>query len=168
MPDLLARLARPETGIPGTGPFHVMPPEPGRVVLAANESYASGRPFVDRIEFIASTQRTYQIGAADIWELPVGISRRSIPEWMHVWTSAPLDLIALNVVSGEPGLREALGFSIDRAAIVNVLTQRRGEIALGLLPQWLTGYEFLFPAAYDVARAREAANSIKGRTFTIS
>jgi ABC-type transport system substrate-binding protein len=169
MPDLLIRLARPESGIPGTGPFHVTLWEPGhRALLAANESYPGGRPFVDTIEFSTATQRTYQLGAADIWELPVGISRRSIPEWMRVWTSVPLDLIALNVVNAESGLREALSFSIDRAAIVNVLTQRRGEIALGLLPQWLTGYEFLFPVAYDVARAREAANSLKGRSFTIS
>jgi peptide/nickel transport system substrate-binding protein len=168
MPDLLARLARPETGIPGTGPFHVTLWEPGRrAVLAANESYPGGRPFVDSIEFSVATQRTYQLGAADIWELPVGISRRSIPEWMRVWTSTALDLIALKVVNAEGGLRVALSLSIDRAAIVNVLTQRRGEVALGLLPQWLTGYEFLFSAAYDVARAREAASSLKGRTFTL-
>ena len=169
MPDLLARLAHPETGIPGTGPFQVTLWEPGRrAVLTANEGYPGGRPFVDTIEFTVATQRTYQLGAADIWELPVGISRRSIPEWMRVWTSAPLDLIALNVVNAESGLRDALSFSIDRAAIVNVLTQRRGEVALGLLPQWLTGYEFLFPAAYDVTHARQAASSLKGRTFTLS
>jgi ABC-type transport system substrate-binding protein len=167
MPGLLARLARPDTGIPRTGPFRVAPSEPGRMVLVANEGYPGGRPFVDRIEFSVSTQRTYQLGGADIWELPAGISGRSIPEWMRVWTFAPLDLIALNVVNGERGLREALSFSIDRAAIVNVLTQRRGEAALGLLPQWLTGYEFLFPATYDVARAGEAASSLKGRQFTL-
>ena len=39
----------------------------------------------------------------------------------------------------------------------NVLTQRRGEIATGLLPQWLTGYEFLFTAPFDAATLRAHA-----------
>jgi len=35
-----------------------------------------------------------------------------------------------------------------------VLTQRKGEAAYGLLPQWLSGYSFLFVAPADVARAK--------------
>jgi peptide/nickel transport system substrate-binding protein len=169
MPDLLERLARPEAGVPGTGPFRLTKWEPGRrAVLTANEDYPGGRPFVDAVEFSVAMQRTYQAAAADLWELPVGIGRRSIPEWMRVWTSAPLDLIALSLRNPPPGLRDALSLSIDRAAIVNVLTQRRGEVASGLLPQWLTGYEFLFPIAFGPARAREIATSARAGSLTLS
>jgi ABC-type transport system substrate-binding protein len=52
-------------------------------------------------------------------------------------------------------IREALGLAINRAAISNVLLQRRGTAASGLLPQWFTGYEFLFPGNLDLAHARE-------------
>lgn len=170
MPDLLERLARTPAGIPGTGPFRVAKLEPGhRAILEANEDYPGGRPFIDTVEFTVVPQRAagYQLSGADLWELPVGISRRLIPEGMRVWTSSPLDLIALYLPAAEPGLRDALSFSIDRSAIVNVLTQRRGEVAQGLLPRWLTGYEFLFAAPFDAGRARDAAGPIKSRTFTL-
>ena len=169
MPDLLDRLSRPNTGIPGTGPFRVSKWEPGRrAILIANDEYLGGRPFVDAVEFSVATQRAYQPGAADLWELPAGIGRRSIPDWMHVWTSASLDLIALELKNSVPGLRDALSLSIDRAAIVNVLLQRRGEAASGLLPQSLTGYEFLFSAPYDPARAKEIATPARPATLTLS
>lgn len=168
IPDLLERLARTDAGIPGTGPFRLSKWEAGhRATLEANEDYPGGRPFLDAVEFTVAPGRTsaYQLSAADIWELPVGIGRRSIPDGMRVWTSTPLDLIALKLMEPESGLREVLSQSIDRAAIVNVITQRRGEIASGLLPQWLTGYEFLFGAPFDAVRAREAASALKNRTL---
>ena len=169
MPSLLEILAKREMGIPGTGPFRLAKWEAGRrATLEANEEYPGGRPFVDTVEFNAGPQRAaYQLSSADIWELPVGISRRAIPEGMRVWTSAPLDLMALSVVNAEPGLREALSLAIDRAAIANVLMQRRGEVATGLLPQWLTGTEFLFGAPFDTTRAREAAAALKNRTLVL-
>jgi ABC-type transport system substrate-binding protein len=52
-------------------------------------------------------------------------------------------------------VREALGLAINRAAITNVLLQRRGTPASGLLPQWLTGYEFMFPGSINLEHARE-------------
>ena len=57
-------------------------------------------------------------------------------------------------------VREALARSIDRAAIYNVLLQRQGEVAGGLLPQWLSGYAFLFATAPDLERARKLWSQI--------
>lgn len=171
MPDLLERLAQPDAGIPGTGPFRVSKWEPGRrALLEANEDYPGGRPFVDAVEFTVAPARVsaYQISSADIWELPVGVSRRLIPDGMRIWTSRPLDLIALWLRNPLPALREALSLSIDRAAIVNVLTQRRGEVASGLLPQWLSGYEFVFPAPFDPTRAREMVRMAKIGALALS
>ncbi len=169
MPDLLERLANSDAGVPGTGPFRVSKWEPGRrLVLEANEDYAGGRPFVDTVEFTVSPQRTLQLTSAELWELPVGISRRSIPDGMRVWTSTPLELVALSLANPDPALRDALSLSIDRTAIVNVLMQRRGEVAYGLLPQSLSGYEFLFAAPFDANRARDAAAAFKTGALTIS
>ena len=39
---------------------------------------------------------------------------------------------------------QAIALAIDREPIVNVLTQRRGEAAFSLLPEWLSGYASLF------------------------
>jgi hypothetical protein len=52
-------------------------------------------------------------------------------------------------------VREALSLAINRAAISNVLLQRKGIPAAGLLPQWLTGYEFMLGGATNLERARE-------------
>jgi ABC-type oligopeptide transport system substrate-binding subunit len=55
----------------------------------------------------------------------------------------------------EPALREAISLSIDRSAIQSTLLQKQGEAAAGLLPQWGSGYSFLFRVTGDVERARQ-------------
>lgn len=169
--DLLDRLARPEAGIPGSGPFRLVKWEAGRrAVLEANEDYTGGRPFLDTVEFTVAGPHAapYQLSSADVWELPVGISRRLIPDGMRVWTSAALDLVALWLKPPAAALRDALSLSIDRTAIVNVLTQKRGEPAFGLLPQWLSGYEFVFETPLDPARAHEALKETKPAVSTLT
>jgi len=74
--------------------------------------------------------------------------------------SAPAELLALVFGRGraavdDPRLRQAVALSIDRAAIHNVLLLKQGESTGALLPAWLTGYAFLFPAARDLERARQ-------------
>jgi hypothetical protein len=54
-------------------------------------------------------------------------------------------------------LREAIGRSIDRAAIHTVLLRKIGQPAGGLLPQWISGYAFLFPTAREVTPVAAAA-----------
>jgi len=167
-PDLLVKLAAPETAIVrnvngavyGTGPFRVAASESGRVTLSAFEQYWGGRPYVDAVEIAPLPDRPfYQPAAADVWQLPVNINRRSLPERIRVWTSEPRELIALSLSGLQQPLREALALSLDRDSIVNVLLQKRGEPAWSLLPQWMTGYAFLFKSAADPARARQIASS---------
>jgi hypothetical protein len=43
----------------------------------------------------------------------------------------------------------------------NVLLQGAGESAGTFLPNWLTGYAFLFPATVDLQRAREARGEVR-------
>ena len=64
-------------------------------------------------------------------------------------------------------VREALALAIDRAAIHAVLFQRQGEVSAALLPQWLSGYAFLFPAARDLPRARALAAGARPLTLGV-
>jgi ABC-type transport system substrate-binding protein len=63
---------------------------------------------------------------------------------------------------------QALALAIDRAPIVNVLAQRKAEAAFGLLPQWLSGYAFLFAAAPDLGRAKQLTSALHLTPLTLS
>ena len=147
----------------GTGPFVLDKWEPGRrAVLTAFEDHWSGRPFLDSVVINSGPlPRQISADAADVWELPITSSRRVLPEGLRTWSTPQMELIAIIAASLTPPVREALALAIDRTPIVNVLTQRRGEAATGLLPQWLSGYAFLFPNAPDPARARQILASLR-------
>jgi ABC-type transport system substrate-binding protein len=83
-----------------------------------------------------------------------------IPEHIRIWESPVHELIAL-ISDSVPSVEwQALALSIDRAPIVNVLAQRKAEAAFGLLPQWLSGYAFLFADAPDVGRAKQLTSQL--------
>jgi hypothetical protein len=142
-----------------------------RSVYTAVEDAPGGRPFVDSIEIQlgrALRDRTVDLdlGRTDIVNFGATESRR-VGAGRKLWNSAPVRIITL-VFSPrveDARVREALALAVDRTAIYNVLLQRQGEISGALLPQWLSGYAFLFPATADVARARTLAS---GRTLTLA
>jgi hypothetical protein len=99
-----------------------------------------------------------ELDKADLIDLGPNDMRRATQAGARIWSSAPVTLMALAFERGRPlaedaRLREALALSLDRAAILNVLLQKHGEAAGGLLPQWLSGYAGLFSTARDPARA---------------
>ena len=174
MPNLLAELAcgrnsivvHTETGgVVGTGPFLVSTWEPGkRLILVANNDYWGGRPFLDSIEItFGRAQRDQaldlQLGRADIVEVSADQVRHAQQEGERISVSAPAELIALAFSDKpsvkEPVLREAISLSIDRSTIQSTLLQKQGEAAAGLLPQWVSGYSFLFPVTANLERARQ-------------
>ncbi|MEI9971786.1 MAG: hypothetical protein WDO73_06865 [Ignavibacteriota bacterium] len=59
---------------------------------------------------------------------------------------------------------------MDRTAIHSVLLQRQGEISGALLPQWITGYAFLFNAAADMPKAQAVVAGLAApdRTITLA
>jgi ABC-type transport system substrate-binding protein len=106
------------------------------------------------------------LGSYAAAELSVDQIRNVEQNNQTVAVSGPADLLAIVFVQpesgGRPGrkpvdprVRQALGFAINRAAISNVIFQRRAVPASGLLPQWLTGYEFVFGEATNIDRAKE-------------
>jgi peptide/nickel transport system substrate-binding protein len=135
--------------------------EGGRsAVYTADPSAPGGLPFLDGIEIqmarpLREQAIDLELGKADLVELGPNELRRATAG-RRVWRSAAVRLLALEFgpEAGDPRVREALGLSVDRAAIHSVLLQRQGEIAGGLLPQWISGYAFLFPTTPDPARAR--------------
>jgi ABC-type transport system substrate-binding protein len=156
----------------GTGPFAITQWEPGKkVTLAARDEYWGGRAFVDSIEIeMGKSSREQMIsldlGKIDLIEVAPEQARRAVTEGRRVEGSAPVELMALIFLrdpqSPDDGrLREALALSIDRNLLNNVLLQGGGEPAGGLLPNWITGYGFLFPTDPDLPRARQIRGQIR-------
>jgi ABC-type transport system substrate-binding protein len=167
-------------GAAGSGPFRVTTFEAGkRAVLAANEDFREGRPFVDSIEISmrrAAHERLVdlELSKVDLTEIAPQDERRAAEQGVRVSASQPDELLALVFVGGNAAATssarttnqaarqaagQALSLAIDRVAIVNFILQKTGEAAGGLLPQWSSGTAFLFPAAPpsapDLAHAKE-------------
>jgi len=173
-PDLPMRLADarhavlrrgPDGVTTGSGPFRIAEWQPGRrAKLAANDEYWGGRPFLDSIELkmgraLRDQSIDLELGKADLAELTIDDARRAAQRGMKTWASAAGDLVAFvfersSLAVEDARLRQALALSIERTAINNVLLQKQGESTGALLPEWLTGYAFLFPTARDLERAR--------------
>jgi hypothetical protein len=131
-----------------------------RAVFAADENAAGGRPFLDIIEIqmarpLRDQSEDLKLGKADVVELGPSELHSQVAG-RRVWSSSPVRLLALvfgpRIESAR--VREALALAVDRTAIHRVLLQSQGEISGALLPQWLTGYAFLFGAAADLPRGR--------------
>jgi hypothetical protein len=167
-------------GAAGSGPFRVTTFEAGkRAMLAANEEFREGRPFVDSIEISmgrAAHERLVdlELSKVDLTEIAPQDARRAAEQGVRVSASQPDELLALVFVGGNAAATssarttnqaagqaagQALSLAIDRVAIVNFILQKTGEAAGGLLPQWSSGTAFLFPAAApsatDLAHAKE-------------
>jgi ABC-type transport system substrate-binding protein len=105
------------------------------------------------------------LGKTDVAEVPAEQAHRAVVEGRRVMSSAPQELMTL-VFSGdlqsadEAKLREALALSIDRASIRSVILQGIGEPTAAILPEWISGYAFVFPAEQNLQRARQLRNEV--------
>ena len=160
------------TKVLGTGPFSVNQWEPGKkLMLAANNDYWAGRPYLDSIEITLGQGFREQLlaldlGKTDLAEVAPEQARRAASETRQIRNSQPVELLALVFGREQPSgndrkLLRALSSCIDRAALKNVLLQGGGEPTGALLPNWMTGYGFLFPADLDLAAARQALADIR-------
>jgi peptide/nickel transport system substrate-binding protein len=147
-----------------------------RAVFVAGENAPHGRPFLDSVEVhmgrpLRDQSLALELGRADVVELgPAELRRQAAGR--RVWSSSPVRVIALSFASKveDARVREALSLAVDRSAIHNVLLQRQGEISAALLPQWLSGYAFVFPTSQDLVRARSllAGMPAAARTLALS
>jgi hypothetical protein len=149
--------------------------EAGRLaVYEADENAVGGRPFLAGVEILLGRALRDQasdldLGKADVVELGLNELRRQ-PASRRVWSSSPVRVLALVFAPRfeDARVREALALAVDRSAIHTVLLQRQGEISGALLPQWLSGYAFLFPATADLGRARQLARGARPITLGVS
>ncbi len=139
--------------------------KPTHLRFRANEKTWSGRPFLDAIEVMLGVPPLrqlfdLQLGKADLVELSPELVRRAMQDNQRVWASAPVTFYGLRFDSAQPSaaaakLREAMALSLDRQTMANMLLQRQAEPASALLPQWLSGYAFLFTMETNIDRAKE-------------
>jgi ABC-type transport system substrate-binding protein len=156
----------------GTGPYRLSEWQAGeRALFTINEDYWGGRAYPDAIEFqmgasLHDQLLERQLGKYAGAEVSVDQLRALEQANQNIALSHPADLLVISFLqpdsTGKPGrkpvdvhVREALSNAINRTAISDGLLRRRGISASGLLPQWLTGYEFMFPGGVDLGRARE-------------
>ncbi|HLZ51027.1 MAG TPA: ABC transporter substrate-binding protein [Candidatus Acidoferrum sp.] len=135
------------------------------VYFRANTDAWAGRPFVDGIDVTLGVPPLramfdLQLGKADLIELSPELVPRARQVNLRVWTSEPLILYGLRFddaqrIVSDPRLREALSLSLDRESMANVLLQKQAEPAAALLPQWLSGYAFLFSMDANLERSKE-------------
>jgi len=149
----------------GSGPFAVVGWEPGKkLILMARDDYWDGRTFLDRIEIQMGKSFREQmilldLEKADVVEIAPDQARHAAVDGRRLDNPAAEELMALVFArdrqSVEDGkLRQALGLSIDRESMNSVLLQGGGEPAGALLPDWMTGYAFLFSTRVDMRRAQ--------------
>jgi ABC-type transport system substrate-binding protein len=173
----------PDDTLLGTGPFYVaeiLPAassesipsvmKPPRIKFRADEEAWSGRPFLDAIDVTLGEPPLRQLydlqaGKADLVEIAPDLVRKARQEDVRLWSSAPNTLLALRFdnaqhAAADTHLREALSLALDRDTMANVLLQRQAEPAAALLPQWLSGYAFLFDSRLNLERARELRSSL--------
>jgi peptide/nickel transport system substrate-binding protein len=166
-------------GLAGTGPFVLRESPPGgspsraagsHLYFRANEEAWCGRPFVDGIDVTLGlvplrAMFDLQLGKADLIELAPDLVPRAKQANLRVWTSEPVTLYGLRFDDGQGApsdvrLREALSLSLDRGTMANVLLQKQAEPAAALLPQWLSGYAFLFNVDTNLERAKELRHGL--------
>jgi hypothetical protein len=79
-----------------------------------------------------------------------------------LWSSEPEEVVTLvfdpsRPAAGNTAVRQALAAGVNRAALRDVLLQKQGAVTQSILPEWLTGYAFLF-APPAPARATAAGS----------
>ncbi|HLW44330.1 MAG TPA: ABC transporter substrate-binding protein, partial [Candidatus Acidoferrales bacterium] len=164
-------LRKPTGELVGTGPFRLTTWEPGRhAVFVANDDYWGGRPFVDGIDVqMGRTVRERMIdldlGKADIADVAPDRARIDASRGAKISPSDPTELVALvfarsSARAKDIRIRQALSLAIERVSLVDFVLQKEGASAEAFLPQWSSGYEFLFSTAADAATARPLASQI--------
>src|SRR5215469_7462516 len=152
----------------GTGPL-VSQFDPGKhLTLTANDHYWAGRPFLDSVEVDFGVKErdgvtALDLGKADAVEIPAEDIQRLRAQDRTVVASDPCELMAL-VFSSAPAsdvdarVRTIIAQSLDTAAISDVVLQGGAEPSGALLPNWLSGYAFLFTHPSEPPRRAEPSH----------
>jgi peptide/nickel transport system substrate-binding protein len=171
-PDLPELLAQTEFSISekdssgtieGTGPFKVAGFSNGALTLVANGDCWQGRPYLDTVEVfqhrsIRDQWLDLSVGQADVVQVPPELVPEAQQQHLNVMVSRPVDLLALLIPAqgqfANLNMRQAAALAVDRAALHDVIFQKQGKVTASLLPEWLSGYSFLFPTGRNLSGAQ--------------
>jgi peptide/nickel transport system substrate-binding protein len=160
-----------DNSLVGTGPYKLGQWQPGEHALfSANDDYWGGRPYLDALEVqMGASLREHllerNLGRDHAADLSIDQVRALEQTSQGVLTSRPAELLVILFLQSdhesragnrrpvEARIREALAHALNRNAISNVLLQKKSVPATALLPQWLTGYEFMFADALNIEQA---------------
>ena len=157
----------------GTGPFKQLKWHPGNeIVLAANDDYFGGRPFLDKIHFRIYPNIEWEKVFSDF---EMGFLDQSIipsekysmvtaePKYRQQYSfiSRPsLNLVYIGINCrvkpfDDVRVRQALSLAVDTRTIVESITRRGAIPANGILPPGIAGFDPRFKGSiYDPAQAR--------------
>ncbi len=154
----------------GTGPFRFVKWEPNqKIVLAANEAYWGGRPYLDKLIFKPVPENAVRLLELEVGAIH-GMSGLNPDDTARVEANAELSFLQ------EPGMnigylamnndrkpfdqlkvRQALNHAINKPALIKAFFAdgRLGEAAKNPMPPTLWGYnDAIRDYAYDPARAK--------------
>ncbi len=179
--ELLSELALPRNAVVkktagnpsvGTGPFRIADWQPGKkLTLTAQENYWGGRPYLDGIEIemgksFRDQTTALELGRDDLVEIAAEQAHRVSLDGYRLAASEPVELLAL--VFGHDAqtpddklLREALALCVERNSIRSVLLQGAGQPAASILPNWMSGYGFIFSTETSLPRARHLREQLR-------
>ncbi len=160
----------------GTGPFKLEEYVPGEtMILARNENYHLGAPFLGKVEFILSggtAMLMYEndeiqltgVGLADL-DLILDPNNPLNAELKRAPPSFSTDYIGMNVNEppfDDPKVRQALNYAIDKQAISRDVLADLVIPATGILPPGFPGYnDNLSGYSYDPEKARQLLSESK-------
>ncbi|RMF88422.1 MAG: ABC transporter substrate-binding protein [Nitrospinota bacterium] len=169
----------------GTGPFRFVRWEKGKAItLEANPVYFEGRPYLDGIRFVlfsgSDTTHIFQEFAANRLEdayIPLPQRSQLIQDSRFTLVRKPtLSLLHIGMNNtipplNDPKVRQALNYAINRERINREIRQNRFEIATGILPPGMPGYNpKLAGYRYNPEKARQLlaeAGYPEGRGFPV-
>lgn len=153
----------------GTGPFYWMGKNGDTLCLNANNEYYQGRPWLDRIEFPVITDENrrfsdFMAGQLSQVDVPDSIYKRVKQDAILSPNLVETNLWGINYLgfnlNEKPfdnlALRKALNYAVDRENIVKLVLNGRAQVAKGILPPGISGYnEELVGYEYDIEKAKK-------------
>ena len=167
----------PDNTLVGSGAYKLTQWQAGEHALfTANDDYWEGRPYPDAIDVeMGASLRDHllerSLGRDHAAQLGIDQARALEQTSQNLVLSRPAELVVMVFAESEhggpgnrrkpvdPHIRAAISYAVDRTAISNLLLQRKAAPATALLPQWLTGYEFMLADKGDAEQERKAAAS---------
>ncbi|MGW5450995.1 ABC transporter substrate-binding protein [Nocardia sp. NPDC003979] len=151
----------------GTGPYRLTTLEPTRAVFVANENYWGGAPALKRLTVLhvpddntrAQRMASGELDGTSLPPLLAATFADRAPMSVHANTSADwrgVSLPAGDPVAGDPAVRLALNFAVDRQAMIDNILGGYGRPAYTPVPEvYGESHDPSATFAFDRARAEQ-------------